>query len=272
MKRVFFLLLLSVFSTSLVHALSYEEARERAWFLTDKMAYELNLTQDQYDRAYEINLDYLMSIQSYKDCSGRYWDYRNTDLRFVLQPWQYTLYASMDYFFRPIRWIRSAWYFPIFDRYRNGRFYFPRPLVYVSYLGGGWLRRGHNAPSPYRDFVFNARPPMRNQYGTVRPPRPAQRPGFSFGDKDHRPGHMNQPATQRPSRPSERPGFSVGNKNERPNNSQRPQRMENGGRKFGQPVSRPTSRPSVSTSTGRKEGQGSSRPTRRTGTGRTFSR
>ena len=41
-------------------AMSYEQARQQALFLTDKMAYELNLTDDQYEAAYEINLDYLM--------------------------------------------------------------------------------------------------------------------------------------------------------------------------------------------------------------------
>ena len=32
-------------------AMSYEQAREQALFLTDKMAYELNLTEDQYEAA-----------------------------------------------------------------------------------------------------------------------------------------------------------------------------------------------------------------------------
>ena len=43
-------------------AMSYSQAREQALFLTDKMAYELNLTDDQYEAAYEINLDYLLSV------------------------------------------------------------------------------------------------------------------------------------------------------------------------------------------------------------------
>ena len=32
-------------------AMSYEQARQQALFLTDKMAYELNLTDDQYEAA-----------------------------------------------------------------------------------------------------------------------------------------------------------------------------------------------------------------------------
>ena len=37
-------------------AMSYEQARQQALFLTDKMAYELNLTEEQYEAAYEVNL------------------------------------------------------------------------------------------------------------------------------------------------------------------------------------------------------------------------
>ena len=51
-------------------AMSYEQARERALFLTDKMAYELNLNDEQYEAAYEVNLDYLMSINTYDDLYG----------------------------------------------------------------------------------------------------------------------------------------------------------------------------------------------------------
>ena len=44
--------------------MSYEHARSQALFLTDKMAYELNLTEEQYEAAFEVNLDYLMSIKT----------------------------------------------------------------------------------------------------------------------------------------------------------------------------------------------------------------
>ena len=55
-------------ATVSANAMSYEQARDQALFLTDKMAYELNLTQDQYEAAYEINLDYLLSIDNYTTC------------------------------------------------------------------------------------------------------------------------------------------------------------------------------------------------------------
>ncbi len=70
-------------------AMSYEQARQQALFLTDKMAYELNLTDDQYEAAYEVNLDYLMGINTYDDLYGVYWRQRNLDLSYILLDWQY---------------------------------------------------------------------------------------------------------------------------------------------------------------------------------------
>ena len=75
-------------------AMSYEQARQQALFLTDKMAYELNLTDAQYEAAYEINLDYLMSIITYDDLYGIYWRQRNLDLSYVLLDWQYRTYVD----------------------------------------------------------------------------------------------------------------------------------------------------------------------------------
>ena len=37
-------------------AMSYEQARQQALFLTDKMAYELNLTDDQQKKSFEFNI------------------------------------------------------------------------------------------------------------------------------------------------------------------------------------------------------------------------
>ncbi len=163
MKRIVlsFLLFAAAFAAK---AMSYEEARQQAWFLTDKMAYELNLTSEQYDRAYQINLDYLMSVDSPSDCGGYYWQYRDSDFRCVLFDWQYNLYRTLDYFFRPVRWVDSRWYYPVFDHYRYGYYYFDRPGVYVSYRGGMWRRRGHNDPSPYVSMVPSRGFGMRDQY------------------------------------------------------------------------------------------------------------
>ena len=73
MKK-FILTLVALFTLTVsASAMSYEQARQQALFLTDKMAYELNLTEDQYEAAYEINLDYLMGVNTYDDLYGAYW-------------------------------------------------------------------------------------------------------------------------------------------------------------------------------------------------------
>ena len=168
MKRYLLTLLIVLAGTLSAKAISYNEARDRAWFLTDKMAYELNLTPDQYDRVYQVNLDYFMSIAYEADCYGVYWNYRDTDLRYILWDWQYRLYVTLDYFYRPIRWIRAAWHYPICDHYRYGYYYYERPRVYVSYHGCNWKRRGHNDVSPYRGWRAERGPGMRDRYDNNR--------------------------------------------------------------------------------------------------------
>ena len=169
MKRYLLTLLIVLAGTLSAKAISYNEARDRAWFLTDKMAYELNLTPDQYDRVYQVNLDYFMSIAYEADCYGVYWNYRETDLRYILWDWQYRLYVTLDYFYRPIRWIRAAWHYPICDHYRYGYYYYERPRVYVSYHGCNWKRRGHNDVSPYKGWRAERGPGMRDRYDNNRP-------------------------------------------------------------------------------------------------------
>ena len=61
MKKFFTLAVMMVMTIS-ANAMSYNAAKHEALFLSDKMAYELNLTAAQYEAVYEINLDYLMSL------------------------------------------------------------------------------------------------------------------------------------------------------------------------------------------------------------------
>ena len=80
------------------HAMSYEQARNEALFLTDKMAYELNLTDEQYEAAYEINLDYLMGVTSVDDVYGVYWERRNLDMSYILLEAQWNAFIAASYF------------------------------------------------------------------------------------------------------------------------------------------------------------------------------
>ena len=150
-------------------AMSYEQARDRALFLTDKMAYELNLNDEQYEAAYEVNLDYLMSISTYDDLYGTYWTRRNMDLSYILFDWQYNAFCSAAYFYRPLIWTNGVWRFSIYVRYPNRTFfYFGRPAFYVTYYGGhSWHRNGGR--SWYHGRTFGPRPGesrfgMRDRY------------------------------------------------------------------------------------------------------------
>lgn len=117
--------------------MSYRQAREQALFLTDKMAYELNLTDAQYEAAYEINLDYLMSIDSYHNLYGIYWRQRNIDLSYILLDWQYRMYMDAAYFYRPLYWDNNYWHFRIYARYPHRDYYFfGQPTFYITYNGG----------------------------------------------------------------------------------------------------------------------------------------
>ena len=150
-------------------AMSYEQARDRALFLTDKMAYELNLNDEQYEAAYEVNLDYLMSISTYDDLYGTYWTRRNMDLSYILFDWQYNAFCSAAYFYRPLVRTDGVWRFSIYARYPNRTyFYFGRPAFYATYYGGhSWHRNGGR--SWYHGRTFGPRPGesrfgMRDRY------------------------------------------------------------------------------------------------------------
>ncbi|MBQ9286316.1 MAG: hypothetical protein IJ209_08560 [Bacteroidaceae bacterium] len=136
MKKMLLSLVAALILPLAAYAMSYEEAREQALFLTDKMAYELNLNSEQYEYCYEINLDYLMGVETADDVYGSYLTYRNADLRHILFDWQYAIFAATDYFFHPLIWHRGVWSLPIYRHYAYGHFFYDRPLVYLHYRGG----------------------------------------------------------------------------------------------------------------------------------------
>ena len=137
MKKIMIALVAMLTIAATGKAMSYEQARNEALFLTDKMAYELNLTDEQYEAAYEINLDYLMGVTSYDDVYGNYWERRNLDMSYVLLDWQWQTFCAASYFYRPLYWRDGFWHFGIYARYpHRDYFYFGRPVFYASYRGG----------------------------------------------------------------------------------------------------------------------------------------
>ena len=135
MKKMMILAMMMVMTIS-ANAMNYTAAKNEALFLSDKMAYELNLTAAQYEAVYEINLDYLMSLNGHADVFGIWWDRRNADLRYVLNAWQYDKYITLAHFYRPVAWKAGGWTFVVYSHYDRGRFFNAHPKVFVTYRGG----------------------------------------------------------------------------------------------------------------------------------------
>ena len=268
MKRMIIALVAMFMMTfTTASAMSYEQARQQALFLTDKMAYELNLTEDQYEAAYEVNLDYLMSVDTYDDLYGAYWRQRNMDLSYILLDWQYRTYLNATYFYRPLYWNAGYWHFGIYARYpRRDYFYFGRPHFYVSYRGGhSWRVNGNR--SWYHGRRFGG--PHPGGY-----PRVGMRDGFNRGDygrgrsfgnlnRENRPQMNPNRGFGNASRPNNNAGFGNSNRPQNGgfgNNNDRPQ--NNGG--FGNSNSRPNRGFGSSNSTNNNRGFGNnnSRPNR----------
>lgn len=234
MKKLFGLITALYFGMANLNAMSYEEARDRARFLTDKMAYELNLNDQQYNDAYEINLDYLMNIRTASDASSVYLEYRNADLRFILFDWQYALFQAAAYFFRPVIWRTSGWFLPVYTIYGPSRFYYSPPRAYQVYRGGHYHYRHKHRHSFYahRRPVWNggmrgkSRGPLPGR-PTLHPHRPGSHngnggPGFHFESRGmpsrpgQRNGHRDNGSRLNPVQRPENKGTKPDNGNKRP--------------------------------------------------------
>ena len=206
MKKFIFALIAMVMMTVSATAMSYEQARQQALFLTDKMAYELNLTNEQYEAAYEINLDYLMGVRTVDDLYGLYWERRNLDLSYILLSWQYRAFCDAAYFYRPLYWNAGYWHFGVYARYPyRDYFFFGRPTVYIEYRGGhswhmnggrSWYRDRRICPPHHNNYFgmrdgfrrgdfgngYSGNPSSRTQFGTAQRPPMMNNGTMSFGN------------------------------------------------------------------------------------------
>lgn len=150
MKRLVFILTCLLSLTMALPsqaALSTSEIRQHARFISDRMGYELQLNNTQYNDVYEINYDFLSSIRyladdlvyGYDSDVDQYYNYldlRNEDLSYVLTRSQYTLFMSKDYFYSPLYLNNSRFTFRIYSVYSDvSRFFFSLPLNFYSYAG-----------------------------------------------------------------------------------------------------------------------------------------
>ena len=150
MKKMMTLVMMMTIAISAA-AMPYNTARNEALYLSDKMAYELGLTASQYEAVYEINLDYLLNVDTRADVFGFWWEIRNRDLRFVLSTWQYDRFMASEWFYRPVVWGTGGWTFSIYTRYGVGRMFYHRPAVFVTFRGG----HNHRGGSFYAHHHFD---------------------------------------------------------------------------------------------------------------------
>jgi len=168
MKKIIFTLIaisMVSMSTMSVAAMSLNKVRNETRFLTDKMAYELNLSTEQYNDTYEINYDFIYNVRDIMDdviygdewALDRYYnflDIRNDDLRWVLEDWQYERFLDTEYFYRPIYSEGSSWGFRIYLTYTNPYiFYFGEPYHYRTYSGAHY--RTHFSNHSYYTNRYN---------------------------------------------------------------------------------------------------------------------
>lgn len=149
-------ILMMVISISTMFGMSTSSIRTNARFLSDRMAYELDLTPMQYDDVYEINFDYIYAInrimddvvRGYRYAIDEYYellDERNDDLCYVLNNRQYRLFMECDYFYRPVYSTGRNWAFRIHRIYSNHNFfYYDAPTHYRTYCGAHYHRNAHN--------------------------------------------------------------------------------------------------------------------------------
>jgi hypothetical protein len=165
MKRLMTLWMMSllmVLTFPAMAAMSTSKMRQHSRFLTDRMAYELNLSSSQYDDVYEVNYDFLSRTRyliddvtaGYTSALDEYYDYldvRNDDLRWILTSSQYRRFLEKEYFYRPIYTTTSGtWGFRIYRIYTDiTHFYFGKPSHYSSYKGAHY-RSNFNNVSYYK--------------------------------------------------------------------------------------------------------------------------
>ena len=215
MKRILFLLFAIGLGAGMtvMAGMSTSKIRKETRFLTDKMAYELNLTTQQYNDAYEINYDFIYSVRNIMDyvARGYEWamddyyealDIRNDDLRWVLSDGQYRRFMGADYFYRPIYVTGGRWSLRVYINYPNrGLFYFGVPYHYHTYCGA------HYRPHIHHTSYYRGRYNNFHHYSTPHRVRD-QRVYHSYRRSDFGSVRIRPNSSVRPHNAPTRPGNS----------------------------------------------------------------
>ncbi len=238
-------------------AMSISKMRQNTRFLTDRMAYELRFSPQQYDDVYEVNYDfinnvrYLMDdvVRGYDYALDRYYDFldvRNDDLRWILSRAQYRRFMAAEHFYRPIYANSNKWQFRIYTVYNNVNFfYFGKPRHYTTYCGGHYRTHFNNVSyyrthyhNRYRHEVYDGHYRIRHDKVTydrhrhrdfhvaVRPPKKEHHHSVARPhSRPNRPQARPERPSGRPDRPSARPEHRPSGEHHRPSMPQaRPDR------------------------------------------------
>lgn len=166
MRLAIITIVLAAISIQSYAAMHLTDIRREARFLTDRMGYELGLSNRQYNDVYEINFDFLCQVNEviddvvygYDDAIDYYYyllDVRNEDLMYVLRNRQYRRFIKRDYFYRPLYMVGHTWGLRIYERYADCNFYyFGAPICYHTYVGAHY--RIHFAHSYYAGLYNHA--------------------------------------------------------------------------------------------------------------------
>ena len=215
MKRILFLLFAVGLTANMtvMAGMSTSKVRKETRFLTDKMAYELSLSTQQYNDAYEINYDFIYSVRNIMDyvARGYEWamddyyealDIRNDDLRWVLSDGQYHRFMGADYFYRPIYVTGGRWSLRVYINYPNrGLFYFGVPYHYHTYCGA------HYRPHIHHTSYYRGRYNNFHHYSTPHRVRD-QRVYHSYRRSDFGSVRIRPNSSVRPHNAPTRPGNS----------------------------------------------------------------
>ena len=219
-----------------VFASGLGDIRVNARFLTDRMAFELNLGTRQYHDLYEVNYDFLRNIDGYVDALARrnaravemyyhYLDARNDDVRWILSKVSYNRFMNIDYFFRPVFAINRVCRLRIYSVYTDCHHYhYQPPRHYHTYCGEhdrrhwkGGSYYEHHASKEFRRTMYKGHTQCRKEIhqhdfhpiqvshpGIGHRPEPPRRPAMNpRPSSSHRPEANGRPGTA-VSRPSSR--------------------------------------------------------------------
>lgn len=191
MKKFILTLMLAVAAAVQTMALTRSRSMEEASFLTDKMTYELGLSQMQADDVYQINYDYFTQVGYSTVGNVRAADIRMQQLAYVLTPTQFRLCQTVSYFLTPAVLQNGQFYFHVYNFYTRGHYYYVRPTVYQSYRGA-YLNNVnyYQTRRPTGYYYHNGQlvqhpgstPPAGQSYRGGNTPPPAVRPDNRGGN------------------------------------------------------------------------------------------